>query len=183
MLTHGNIIADSTTFNYLKGFDLSNDDITFSFLPLAHMFERVVQSIIYTEGGRVGFFSGDIKELPDDLVALRPTIMPVVPRVLNRVHDKVMAEVNKSKIMKAIFDAAINYKMYELERGIVRNTSWADQIIFKKIRDSFGGRLKLMITGSAPVAEDVLSFTRCTLGCSVIEGYGQTESVAAVSIT
>lgn len=68
MLTHGNIIAD---FPYLDGLELSNDDITFSFLPLAHMFERVVQSIVYTEGGRVGFFSGDIKAMPNDILALR----------------------------------------------------------------------------------------------------------------
>lgn len=109
--------------------------------------------------------------------------MPVVPRVLNRVYDKVINEVSKSKIMKAIFDAAIKYKMFELNRGIIRNNSWADQIVFKKIRDSFGGRLKLMITGSAPLAENILDFARCTLGCTVLEGYGQSECVAAATLS
>lgn len=62
-----------------------------SFLPLAHMFERVVQSVVYTVGGRVGFFRGDIRLLPDDIKELRPTILPVVPRILNRLYDKVSA--------------------------------------------------------------------------------------------
>jgi len=154
-----------------------------SFLPLAHMFERVVQSIVYTEGGRVGFFSGDIKTLADDIKTLRPTILPVVPRVLNRVYDKVMNEVKKSRVKKLLFGAAMKYKMFELHNGIIRNTSWADQLIFKKIRDGMGGRLKLMITGSAPIDEDVLNFIRAVMGCIVVEGYGQTEAVACVSIS
>lgn len=61
-----------------------------SFLPLAHMFERLVHAAIYTEGGSVGFFRGDIRLLPDDIKQLRPTILPVVPRVLNRLYDKVI---------------------------------------------------------------------------------------------
>lgn len=56
MLTHGNIIADGTTLDFFKNVDLCTDDVMMSFLPLAHMFERVVQSVVYAEGGRVGFF-------------------------------------------------------------------------------------------------------------------------------
>jgi long-chain acyl-CoA synthetase len=183
MLTHGNIIADGTTMDYFKNVELSIDDVMMSFLPLAHMFERVVQSVVYTEGGRVGFFSGNIKTLADDIKTLSPTILPVVPRVLNRVYDKVMNEVNKSKVKKAMFEAAMKYKMRELKNGIVRNTSWVDKIVFKKIRDQLGGRVKLLITGSAPLGENVMNFIRAALGCTVVEGYGQTEAVACVSIT
>ena len=68
-------------------------------------------------------------------------------------------------------------------RGIIRNTSLVDNLIFKKIRDQFGGRVKLIVTGSAPIAENVLTFVRCALGCIVIEGYGQTECVAASTVT
>jgi long-chain acyl-CoA synthetase len=183
MLTHGNIIADGTAFDYFRNIELTSEDIGMSFLPLAHMFERVVQSVVYTEGGRVGFFSGDIKTLADDILTLRPTIMPVVPRVLNRIYDKVMGEVNKSKAKKLLFDSALKFKIWELKNGIVRNNSWADQIVFKKIRESFGGRMKLMITGSAPIGEEVLDFVRSTFGCTVVEGYGQTECTAAACIT
>jgi long-chain acyl-CoA synthetase len=183
MLTHGNIIADSTTLDYFKNVDLCTNDVQFSFLPLAHMFERVVQCVVYTEGGRVGFFTGNIRNLADDIKTLRPTILPVVPRVLNRVYDKVMNEVNKSKVKKALFEVAMKYKMHELRNGIIRNTSWVDQIVFKKVRDGMGGRVKLMITGSAPLGENVLNFIRASMGCTVVEGYGQTEAVACVSIS
>lgn len=87
-----------------------------SFLPLAHMFERVVQSVIYSSGACVGFFRGDIRGLPDDIKTLRPTVMPVVPRVLNRIYDKVMAEVGKSRLKKALFDTAMAFKMREVNR-------------------------------------------------------------------
>jgi long-chain acyl-CoA synthetase len=183
MLTHGNIIADCTTLKYFKHAKLTTADVMMSFLPLAHMFERVVQSVMYSEGGRVGFFSGNVKNLSDDIKALRPTTMPVVPRVLNRIYDKVMNEVNKSVIKKVMFEAAMMYKMRELKSGIVRNTSWADQFVFKQVREQLGGRIRLMITGSAPLGENVLNFIRATLGCIIVEGYGQTESVACASIT
>ncbi|KAI6176239.1 Arachidonate--CoA ligase [Aphelenchoides bicaudatus] len=183
MLTHGNVIADSSTLDYFKNVELSTGDVMMSFLPLAHMFERVVQCVVYTEGGRVGFFSGNIKTLADDIKTLQPTVLPVVPRVLNRMYDKVMHEVNKSKLKKALFEAGLKYKMAQLKNCIIRNDSWVDQIVFKKIRDSMGGRLKLMITGSAPCAENVLNFVRCAMGCTVVEGYGQTEAVACVSIS
>jgi long-chain acyl-CoA synthetase len=61
-----------------------------SFLPLAHMFERILETAIFCEGGSVGFFRGDIRLLADDIKVLRPTVLPVVPRVLNRIYDKVI---------------------------------------------------------------------------------------------
>ncbi|KAI6181270.1 Arachidonate--CoA ligase [Aphelenchoides besseyi] len=183
MLTHGNIIADGTTLDYFKNIDLGTTDVMMSFLPLAHMFERVVQSVVYTEGGRVGFFRGDIRGLPDDIKTLQPTVLPVVPRVLNRIYDKVMSEVGKSRVKKLIFDSAMAYKMRQLNNGIICNDSLADRLIFHKIREQLGGHVKLMITGSAPLGKEVLNFIRAALGCTVVEGYGQTEAVACVTIT
>lgn len=183
MLTHGNIVADVTTLDYFKYSDINNKDVMISFLPLAHMFERVAQTSIYMEGGSVGFYSGDIQRLADDIKTLQPTLMPVVPRVLNRLYDKVMAEVSKSKFRKFLLDSAISVKKGEINSWIVRNNTLIDQIVFKKIRDNLGGRVKLMLTGSAPISEEVLTFIRCALGCFVVEGYGQTECVAACSIT
>ena len=68
-------------------------------------------------------------------------------------------------------------------RWTIRNNSIVDNVVFKKVRESLGGRVKLLITGSAPLAENVLTFVRCALGCVVVEGYGQTECVAAATIT
>lgn len=152
-----------------------------SYLPLAHMFERLVQAVIYSGGGSVGFFRGDIRNLADDIKTLRPTILPAVPRILNRVHDKVMSDVSKSKILKCIFNLALKIKSIEINNWIIRNDSIVDKV-FNKIRNQFGGRVRLIITGSAPISEKVLNFIRCTMGCVVLEGYGQTECVAACSV-
>lgn len=78
---------------------------------------------------------------------------------------------------------ALNSKESELRRGIIRRNSIWDKIVFRKVQEAFGGRLRLMVIGSAPLAGPVLTFTRCALGCLVVEGYGQTECVAAVTLT
>lgn len=68
-------------------------------------------------------------------------------------------------------------------RRVVRNNSFWDAIVFRKLRNNMGDRIRLMITGSAPVSEEVLTFMRCALGCVVLEGYGQTECAAAATLT
>lgn len=154
-----------------------------SFLPLAHMLERACENAMFYSGGAIGYYSGDIKELTNDLKALKPTVMPAVPRLLNRVYDKIHNEINHSPIKKMLFRMALNAKESEMRRGIIRRNSLWDKLVFRKVQEAFGGRLRLMVAGSAPLAGSVLTFIRCSLGCLVVEGYGQTECVAAVSLT
>lgn len=183
MLTHGNIIADVTPFMYIKYARICPDDVLMSFLPLAHMFERVCETLMYMHGCKVGFFRGDIKLLTEDIKTLRPTFLVVVPRLLNRIYDKVMGEASKSGVKRRLVDWAVNSKTAYLKKSIVRNDTLWDHIVFKKVREAMGGRVKLMISGSAPLAENVLTFMRAALGCVVLEGYGQTECVAAATLT
>lgn len=111
-----------------------------SFLPLAHMLERCCENGVYYSGGAVGFYSGDIKELTNDLKALKPTVMPAVPRLLNRVYDKIHAELASSPIKRMLFNMALKSKESEIKRGIIRrNTLW-DKIVFRKVQD---GKLRL----------------------------------------
>ena len=65
------------------------DDVHLSYLPLAHAFERTLQEAVVMNGARIGFFSGDVKLLMEDMAVLQPTILPIVPRLLNRIYDKV----------------------------------------------------------------------------------------------
>lgn len=183
ILTHGNIIADTTALCVFKYATISHNDVIMSFLPLAHMFERAMEHACYTAGARIGFFRGDIKVLTEDIKALRPTILPVVPRLLNRIYDKVMGEAAKSGLKKRLIDWAIASKTASLNKCVVRNDTIWDAVVFKKIREAMGGRLKVMVSGSAPLAENVLTFIRAAVGCMVLEGYGQTEAVAAVTLT
>uniref|UniRef100_A0A8C6XNA8 Long-chain-fatty-acid--CoA ligase n=1 Tax=Naja naja TaxID=35670 RepID=A0A8C6XNA8_NAJNA len=100
MLTHGNVVADFSGFLKVTESQWSPtyEDVHISYLPLAHMFERMVQSVVYCHGGRIGFFQGDIRLLSDDMKALRPTIFPVVPRLLNRMYDKVLLTISFWKV-------------------------------------------------------------------------------------
>lgn len=183
MLTHANIIADGVSLEFFKYTGIDITDTLISFLPLAHMLERVVESVCFTKGARVGFYRGDIRLLAEDIKELQPTVVPVVPRVLNRLYDKVMTEVNKSYLKKALFKLAIKYKTREMENFVVRNDGFFDSLVFKKVREGMGGRVRLMVTGSAPLAENVLTFVRAAMGCVVVEGYGQTECVAACTVS
>ncbi|GMR45720.1 hypothetical protein PMAYCL1PPCAC_15915 [Pristionchus mayeri] len=183
MLTHGNIIADQTTIMSCRKAFPQDTDVMISFLPLGHMFERTMESICLAVGARIGFYRGDIRLLFEDIQELQPTIMPVVPRVLNKLYDKVMSGVNASLLKRILFNAALSSKKNEMANFVIRQNSFFDKIIFKKIREALGGRVKLMITGSAPLEKEVLTFVRAALGCTVMEGYGQTECVAGASIT
>ena len=68
---------------------MSNDDIHISYLPLSHMMERICQAMIFQSGGRIGFYRGDVKLLIEDIQVLKPTLFVSVPRLLNRIYDKV----------------------------------------------------------------------------------------------
>ncbi|XP_059803818.1 long-chain-fatty-acid--CoA ligase 5 [Hypanus sabinus] len=184
MLTHGNVVANSAAFFEMMGstFVPSSDDISISYLPLAHMFERVVQTALYCCGAKVGFFQGDIRLLPDDMKTLQPTVFPVVPRLLTRLYDKVQAEC-QSPFKKWLLNIAISRKQAEISRGIIRNDSVWDKLIFSKVQANIGGRVRIIVTGAAPISPTVLTFLRAALGCPIFEGYGQTECTAGCTFS
>ncbi|KAA0185486.1 hypothetical protein HAZT_HAZT001290 [Hyalella azteca] len=117
MLSHENIVAAvCATLLQLAEHKPHKSDVILSFLPLAHMLERCCEVAVYIAGGAVGFYGGDIKNLADDYKALRPTITPSVPRLLNRVYDRVMGQINGSSFKKFLFNMALASKKKELER-------------------------------------------------------------------
>ncbi|XP_042737583.1 long-chain-fatty-acid--CoA ligase 6 isoform X1 [Lagopus leucura] len=184
MLTHGNVVADFSGFLKVteKVIFPRQDDVLISFLPLAHMFERVIQSVVYCHGGRIGFFQGDIRLLSDDMKALRPTIFPVVPRLLNRMYDKIFSQADTS-LKRWVLEFAARRKKAEVRNGIIRNDSLWDRLFFNKIQASLGGCVRMIVTGAAPASPTVLGFLRAALGCQVYEGYGQTECTAGCTFT
>ncbi|XP_045140901.1 long-chain-fatty-acid--CoA ligase 6 isoform X3 [Echinops telfairi] len=184
MLTHGNVVADFSGFLKVteKVIFPRQDDVLISFLPLAHMFERVIQSVVYCHGGRVGFFQGDIRLLSDDMKALCPTIFPVVPRLLNRMYDKIFSQAN-TPLKRWVLEFVAKRKQAEVRSGIIRNDSIWDELFFNKIQASLGGCVRMIVTGAAPASPAVLGFLRAALGCQVYEGYGQTECTAGCTFT
>uniref|UniRef100_A0A9J8CXT6 Arachidonate--CoA ligase n=1 Tax=Cyprinus carpio carpio TaxID=630221 RepID=A0A9J8CXT6_CYPCA len=184
MLTHSNIVSNVSAFIYVTKptCPIGPQDTHISYLPLAHMFERVVQGVILMHGARIGYFQGDIRILMDDLSTLKPTVFPVVPRLLNRMFDKIYGQVN-SPLKRRILEFAFRRKENEMKSGIMRRDSVWDKIIFKKVQASVGGHVRMMITGAAPISAPVLTFLRAALGCHFYEGYGQTECTAGSTAT
>ncbi|NXV97871.1 long-chain-fatty-acid--CoA ligase 5 [Calonectris borealis] len=184
MLTHQNVVANAAAFLRCTEdiIECTTSDITISYLPLAHMFERVVQTVIYSCGAKVGFFQGDIKLLTDDMKTLKPTLFPVVPRLLNRVYDKIQSSA-KSPVKRCLLNFAVIMKMAEIKQGIIRNDSIWDQLIFKKVQETMGGKVRIMVTGAAPISPSVLTFLRAALGCQIFEAYGQTECSAGCTFS
>ncbi|CAL1528256.1 unnamed protein product [Lymnaea stagnalis] len=196
MITHGNALASMSAALYFLvsliefckylnpcGTSLNTDDVLISYLPLAHSYERLIEGCLLTVGARIGFFQGDVKKLMDDIKELKPTLFPSVPRLLNRFYDKVMTGVSASRVKKFLFNLALSSKAKELKRGVIRNNSIWDKIVFRTVQAALGGRVRLITTGSAPISSSVLSVLRCIVGCPIIEGYGQTENAAVSTLT
>uniref|UniRef100_A0A8C6UYE2 Long-chain-fatty-acid--CoA ligase n=1 Tax=Neogobius melanostomus TaxID=47308 RepID=A0A8C6UYE2_9GOBI len=184
MLTHCNIVSNLSA--YIKATTtsapMSHSDIHLSYLPLAHMFERVTQGVMLVHGARIGFFQGDIKLLMDDLATLKPTVFAVVPRLLNRMYDKIFGQAS-SPVKRWLLGFAYRRKEAEIMKGVVRRDSFWDRLIFSKVQASMGGCVRLMVVGAAPVSPTVLSFIRAAMGCQFYEGYGQTECTAGSTLT
>uniref|UniRef100_A0A4W5K1V4 Long-chain-fatty-acid--CoA ligase n=1 Tax=Hucho hucho TaxID=62062 RepID=A0A4W5K1V4_9TELE len=148
------------------------------------------KGVMLTHGNVVADFSGflkvtdvsDIRLLSDDMKALRPTIFPVVPRLLNRMYDKIFSQAN-TPLKRWLLNFAAKRKGAEVSRGVIRMDSLWDKIFFSKIQASLGGRLRMIVTGAAPASPTVLGFLRAALGCQVYEAYGQTECTAGCTFT
>ncbi|CAF0980465.1 unnamed protein product [Didymodactylos carnosus] len=143
-----------------------------SFLPMAHIYERFILLGILLRGTQVVFCPAPEK-LVEYFSIVKPTQVSVVPRILNKIYDTVMAEVNKSKV-----------KQFLVQQALRSEESWfLSRYIFRKVKKLFGGEVKAMITGAAPIAPDVMHFFRIALDIPIMEGYGQTESAGAGTST
>lgn len=184
VLTHENVVANASGVLLQLGDEKPNSsDVMISFLPLAHMLERISHVGVYMGGGAIGFYSGNIANFMDDMKALKPTITPAVPRLFNRIFDKVQSGLSNSALKRFLFKAALSSKENERRHGIVRNNTIWDKLVLSKVQDSMGGRIRLIIVGSAPLAGTVLNFMRCALGCVIVESYGLTECAAPTTLT
>ncbi|UXI14985.1 hypothetical protein NH340_JMT00928 [Sarcoptes scabiei] len=183
MLSHENIVANFSTIMYhLDEYHLTSKDTLISYLPLGHMFERVCEAGMLAAGGKIGYFSGDIKRLSDDMKIIKPTMFPCVPRVLNKIYSKVQENVSASPIKSWLLNQAYKAKKNQLSNRIYDNDTFWDILVFNKIRKLLGGHVRLIPVGSAPMNGKIIDFLRCALGCHILEGYGQTECVSAATI-
>ncbi|KAF0984651.1 hypothetical protein FDP41_000550 [Naegleria fowleri] len=179
IITHFNFIAASAgiTHNII---DLNENDCVISYLPLAHILERMVEIIFLQHGASIGFWSGNIKTLKDDLAALKPTAFPAVPRVLDKLYDGIKEKISKESKLK---QWALNKAIKSKEEGMIsgKSTPIAD-IVLGVVRKNFGGRIRFVLSGGAPIRPEVQAYMRVIFGCNLVQGYGLTETCAASTI-
>ncbi|KAF8385495.1 acs-3 [Pristionchus pacificus] len=157
-----------------------SSEVYFSFLSLAHIYEHLMQNFIAYCGGHVGIYSGDTTRLLPDIQLLRPTVIALVPRLLNKFYESVHARMaTQSFIVQLLFGLAKWWKLRMLASGEMRYDTIWDRIVFSKISAMLGGRIRLLTTGGAPVSAEVKNFSRIAYGAPLFEGYGQTECGAA----
>ncbi|KAH9030628.1 acetyl-CoA synthetase-like protein [Lactarius pseudohatsudake] len=175
MLTHGNLAtaAQSNLYGYAIGAE--DRAILLSYLPLAHIYERINQLAMIALGASIGFFSGDPLRLLEDAQVLKPNYFP---------PQWIAGDVPGVK--GAIFRHAVRTKLDNLySTGAVTHPLW-DRLVFRKVRAALGGNLKLVVSGSAPISGEVLDFLKIALACEITEemrisrfcSYGMTETGA-----
>lgn len=188
MLSHRNIIAQTTSYPAVianAGVTLGPGDRYLSYLPLAHIFERAALAVMFMQGVAVGFSSGKVELLVEDMGVLKPTGLFGVPRVFNRVHDKVLQQVSAgSKLKQFLFHTAIKEcgKVLKAGGGHKALPLW-DALIFKKVQSRVGGCCRLVLSGGAPISAATQLFLAIAFGVPAMQGYGLSETSAAGTIT
>jgi len=149
VLTHQNVLASASALDIAANHNtlgltfLRSDDVYISYLPLPHSFESMMEVCIMIAGACIGFFSGDpLKLVTEDIPLLKPTVMCGVPRVYNRIFDKVRGGVEaKGGITKALFNIGFSNQSWMLRNLGFRNPVW-DILLFSKVRQALGGRIR-----------------------------------------
>lgn len=188
ILTHDNTVTNIRGVDlFMEQFEdkMTVDDVYLSFLPLAHILDRIIEEYFFRNGASVGFFHGNINELRDDMMELKPTFLAGVPRVLERIHEGVLKgleEVNPRR--RRIFNILYNYKLRWMKAGYKQKyaSPLADLLAFRKVKNRLGGRIRLIVSGGAPLSREVEEFLRVTSCAFVLQGYGMTETCGLATL-
>eukprot|EP00191_Tetraselmis_sp_GSL018_P008721 CAMPEP_0177602204 /NCGR_PEP_ID=MMETSP0419_2-20121207/14728_1 /TAXON_ID=582737 /ORGANISM="Tetraselmis sp., Strain GSL018" /LENGTH=629 /DNA_ID=CAMNT_0019095641 /DNA_START=249 /DNA_END=2135 /DNA_ORIENTATION=+ len=185
MISNRNLLAEIAA---AKGF-LANalgeaateNEVYLSYLPLAHIFDRAIEELMISVGGGIGYWRGDIKYLVDDIKALRPTLFCGVPRVFDRIYNGVLAKMKAAGWLKStLFNFAFHRKLEFMRQGRPHEKAspFFDKLVFSKIKEALGGRVRLICSGAAPLSSHVEEFLKVCMMCHVVQGYGLTETMA-----
>jgi long-chain acyl-CoA synthetase len=187
MLTHKNLVSAAVRVKSpLEG----AADTVLLFLPMAHSFARIAHQSVAFHGATLALCAEPTR-VPEALAAVRPTILPAVPRVYEKIHANTLGEIERAGGAKRAIGRwaiAVGGRASRLRRArrpvpaVLRaQERLADVLVFSKVRERLGGRLRLGISGAAPLGVDVLEFFH-SLGMLVIEGYGLTETSSSLSV-
>lgn len=179
MLTHGNIISNVNAVHEIM--DMESEDRSLSFLPWAHSFGQTVELHCLLSMGAAMALAESVDKIIDNLAETRPTIIMSVPRIFNRIYDRVQKQIReKPKPVQMLVKAGLAAAKKRADGGRlslaeVAAFEAADRLVFDKVRARFGGRLKYAFSGGAAISKEVAEFID-GIGVMVYEGYGLTET-------
>ncbi|KAG9389578.1 long chain acylcoA synthetase [Carpediemonas membranifera] len=182
VLTHSNFISAAAGSISHAAYSNTPSDISLSFLPLAHAYERIALIISTTSGCAVAFPSVGVSSLLEDCQEVRPTFLFTVPRVLNRIYDSVLKQIQRQSLQQRWFYTAA----YQVKRNIClpgERLPAFDDAAFGDIRALLGGRLEYVVCGGAPLPPLVQDFFMVCFSCVILQGYGNTETTAVSLMT
>ena len=188
MLSHHNILWNA--YRSLQVVKRGTDELFLSFLPLSHTLERTAGYYLPVMLGAAVAYNRSIPQLGEDLLAVRPTILMSVPRIFERVYNKIHAGLEeKSPVARALFRLAVNtgWRRFEFQQG---RAGWSPQLLLwpllnklvaSKVMEKLGGRMRLAVVGGAPLPFEVARLF-IGLGLPMIQGYGLTETSPVISV-
>lgn len=191
MLSHGNFVENvKVCLQQIPVID--ETDLFLSFLPLSHVFERTATYHVCCAQGCKIAYAQSLELLAKNMGEVRPTVMSCVPRLLERIHDKAIKSGTadggmKAKIFMWALDTGQAYRR-KVEAGknpgvlLKTQKALAEKLVFSKIKEKTGGRLKFMISGGAALPKNVGEFFG-NLGIKILEGFGLTETSPVMSVT
>ncbi len=188
MISHGNIASE--VVNVQKVFPLRETDTSLFFLPLAHILARVIQ-FLQVSVGFTHAYAESIDKLLDNIQEIRPNFMVSVPRIFEKIYTNMMHALSSAPSYKRnLFHWARStgeeYSRYILEKkpipfSLKLRYGLAQQLVFSKLHKKLGGRIRFFVSGGAPLSREIAEFFHAA-GLLILEGYGLTETTAAVNI-
>ncbi|MFF5704602.1 AMP-dependent synthetase/ligase [Streptomyces sp. NPDC012794] len=182
-LTHGNLGAvQDAILPLLPGGPGSS---TYLYLPLAHLLAQLIQFTTLLEGDELCYFGGRVEDVVAELAEARPTHLPSVPRLFEKVHAMALGLAEGREGGRERFEEAVRLGVLAADGTLPEELrpAWeeAEESLYAPVRAAFGGRLTWALTGGAPIAPATLDFLRAC-GIRVFEGYGMTESAGVISL-
>ncbi|KAF8725774.1 hypothetical protein HU200_020329 [Digitaria exilis] len=193
-LPKGVMLTHESHAMYVKGVDLfmdqfddkmTTDDVFLSFLPLAHILDRMIEEYFFHKGASIGYYHGDLNALRDDIQELKPTLLVGVPRVYERIYEGILKAIAELRpLRRVIFNALYNRKLASMKAGYSHKTAspFADMLAFRKVKARLGGRLRLLISGGAPLSNEIEEFMRVATCAYFVQGYGLTETLGPSTV-
>jgi long-chain acyl-CoA synthetase len=185
VLTHGNY---RSVLSMCESLDvITGEERTYLFLPLAHSFALLIQLLSYDVGGSIAYFGGDAKQIVPELQETKPTYLPSVPRIFEKIYTLTLSSQPPEVQAKMKAAAQLGVKVRDMRlRGeavppeLLGPFEQADEQLFANVRAVFGGELERAVSGAAPIAREILEFF---YGCGVpvLEGYGMTETATVAT--